>query len=86
MFVSLLTLYLIVRRSGLKVKMFPRHARREKGRAVKPAQVNYLFFPLAMRKATRPSSGTVSSWMHKKNQEQPSPPAYSPPVSPKPTE
>ena len=36
MFVSLLTLFLILRRSGLKVKMFPR---REKGRAVKPSDL-----------------------------------------------
>jgi hypothetical protein len=28
-------------------------------------QVGYLFFSVAMRKATRPSSGTVSSWMLK---------------------
>jgi hypothetical protein len=39
--------------------------RQEKGRVLKPAQVNYLFFSVAMRKATRPSSGTVSSWMLK---------------------
>jgi hypothetical protein len=33
-----LTLYLILRRLVLKVKMFPRHSRdREKRRAVKPA-------------------------------------------------
>jgi hypothetical protein len=28
-------------------------------------KVGYLFFSVAMRKATRPSSGTVSSWMLK---------------------
>ena len=39
MFVSVLTLYLILRPLGLKVKMFPRYPRdREKERAVKPAQ------------------------------------------------
>jgi hypothetical protein len=30
MFVSVLTLFLILRRSGLKVKMFPRRSRDEK--------------------------------------------------------
>jgi hypothetical protein len=66
MFVSMLTPHLIVRRSGLKVKNVPAlPARQEKGRAVKPAQVNYLFFRWrCVKRRVRPT-GMVSSWMLK---------------------
>lgn len=38
--------------------------RQKNGRAVKSAQVNYLFFPVAMREATRLSSGHALGHLH----------------------